>query len=260
MELSRMEAMIERTLSVGSRSRPFASTRGRIPPFSRLRGFTLIEVLMSVVLMGIGIALALPSYRDMVEKRQVTNGAEQLASFINSAQGVAMKTNRFVKVSWDHVTDDEWCVGAAVVGDPDADPCDCTGADESATACEIDGQDFILNQAHAGNRDLMQDIGSEDTGSYTFDPIRGFSPDLTDTLTFAMHSPSGDFRLNLVVNQTGRVLLCSDDASHAVPGYAVCNVAQVADSPETPIGIDDPIIIEEPGPIEEPTPLPEMIK
>jgi len=251
--------MIERTLSAGSQSRPYASERGRIPLFCRDRGFTLVEVLMSVVLMGIGVALALPSYRDMVEKRQVTNGAEQVASFINSAQGVAMKTNRFVKVSWDHVDDGEWCIGATVVGNLGDDPCDCTGADESATACAIDGQEFVLNQSSANDRDLMHDIGSEDTGSYTFDPVRGFSPDLAETLTFAMRSPSGDFRLNLVVNRVGRVLLCSDDASHAVPGYAVCNVAQVADSPETPVGIDDPIIIEEPGPIEEPTPLPEII-
>jgi Tfp pilus assembly protein FimT len=213
---------------------------------------------MSVTLMAIGVALALPSYRDMVEKRQVTNGAEQLASFINSAQGVAMKTNRFVKVGWDHVDNDEWCVGASVVANVGDDPCDCTGADESAAACQIDGQDFVLNQTHAGNRDLMQDIGSEDTGSYTFDPIRGFSPDLTNELTFAMRSPSGDFRLNLVVNQAGRVLLCSDDASHSVPGYAVCNVTQLADAPDGPIGIDDPIIGEEP--IEGPTPLPEIIK
>ncbi len=84
--------MIDRTLSVGSSSRPAASPRGHFPRVSRCRGFTLVEVLMSVVLMGIGVALALPSYRDMVEKRQVTNGAEQVASFVNSAQGVSMKT------------------------------------------------------------------------------------------------------------------------------------------------------------------------
>jgi hypothetical protein len=111
---------------------------------------------MSVVLMGIGVALALPSYRDMVEKRQVTNGAEQLASFINSAQGVAMKTNRFVKVSWDHVDNGEWCVGATAVANLDDGPCDCTGDDVSAPSCAIDGQDFLLNQASASNRDLMQ--------------------------------------------------------------------------------------------------------
>ena len=37
-----------------------------------------------------------------------------------------------------------------------------------------------------------------------------------------LRSPSGDFRLNLMVNSSGRVVLCSDDSSHAVPGYAVC--------------------------------------
>jgi type IV fimbrial biogenesis protein FimT len=251
--------MIERTLSVGSRSRPVASERGRTPPIFRCRGFTLVEVLMSVVLMAIGVALALPSYRDMVEKRQVTNGAEQLASFINSAQGVAMRTNRLIKVSWDHVDNNEWCVGATAVANLDDAPCDCTGADDSAPTCAIDGQDFLLNQASASNRDLMQDIGSEGTGSYTFDPIRGFSPDLAGNLTFAMRSPSGDFRLNLVVNEVGRVLLCSEDASHAIPGYAVCNGTEVAESPVAPIGIDDPVIGEEPGPIEQPDPLPEEV-
>ena len=214
--------MIDRTLSVGSPSRPAASPRGRFPRVSRYRGFTLVEVLMSVVLMGIGIALALPSYRDMVEKRQVTNGAEQVASFINSAQGVAMKTNRFVKVSWDHVDDDEWCVGATIVDDVGDDPCDCTGDDGDAPACEIDGQALVLNQSHASDRDLMKDIGGEDTGSYTFDPVRGFSPDLAEDLTFSMRSPSDDFRINLMVNQTGRVILCSGDSSHAVPGYQSC--------------------------------------
>ena len=37
-----------------------------------------------------------------------------------------------------------------------------------------------------------------------------------------LRSQSGDFRLNLMVNNTGRVTLCSADSAHAVPGYAVC--------------------------------------
>ena len=40
-----------------------------------------------------------------------------------------------------------------------------------------------------------------------------------------LRSRSGEFRLNLVVNNTGRVTLCSDDAAHSVPGYPVCPVA-----------------------------------
>jgi hypothetical protein len=37
-----------------------------------------------------------------------------------------------------------------------------------------------------------------------------------------LRSQNEAFRLNLVVNRTGRVILCSASASHAVPGYAVC--------------------------------------
>jgi prepilin-type N-terminal cleavage/methylation domain-containing protein len=74
-----MKIMTKTTLSVRSKH--------NTQYCSRHRGFTLVEIMMSLALMAIGIALAIPSYRDMVEKRQVTNGAEQLSSFINTAQG-----------------------------------------------------------------------------------------------------------------------------------------------------------------------------
>ena len=201
--------MIRRTLS--------ARSRGTTPDCSRHRGFSLVEVLMSLVLIGIGLALALPSYRDMVEKRQVTNGAEQLASFINTTQGVAMKTNQVVTVSYERTEDDIWCVGAT----EGTDPCDCTGEDPSA-ACEIGSQPFILNNGHAADRDLVRAMGASDSGSYSFDPVRGFAPDLNGNLTMELRSPSDDFRLNLLVNSTGRVILCSDDSAHSVPGYQEC--------------------------------------
>ena len=88
-----------------------ARSKGKTLFISRHRGFSLVEVMMSIVLIAIGTALALPSYRDMVEKRQVTNGAEQLASFINAAQGAAMKTNDEIWISWSRTADNDWCIG-----------------------------------------------------------------------------------------------------------------------------------------------------
>ena len=156
----------------------------------------------------------------MVEKRQVTNGAEQLASFINSAQGAAMKTNRVVTVSWSHTDAKDWCIGAVA----SEDACDCTVTNTAAeNYCQIASQDFILNNSIAAERDLMHDMTGD--GSYAFDPIRGLFVDLDDALALELRSQSGDFRLNLVVNSTGRITLCSDDASHAVPGYEVCEAA-----------------------------------
>jgi prepilin-type N-terminal cleavage/methylation domain-containing protein len=243
-----MEAMIRRTLSLGPTGHSLESPlSGRPHAVSRHSGFSLIEVMMSLVLMGIGMALALPSYRDMVEKRQVTNGAEQLASFINTVQGVAMKTNQVVTVSYSQTDADDWCVGA-VSG---ATPCDCTVTDSTeAGFCQIASQPFVMNNEHAANRDLVHAVTGD--GAYAFDPIRGLFLDLDDSLTMELRSQNQDFRLNVVVNNTGRVSLCSSSSDHAVPGYAICNAPQVEVEPESPI--------EGTGPIEEPTPLPEVIE
>jgi len=204
-----MEAMIRRTLNTGP--------LGHSPRFTHCQGFSLVELMMSILLLAIGMALALPSYRDMVEKRQVTNGAEQVASFINVAQGVAMKTNQVVTVSYARTDDDDWCIGA-VSGDT---ACDCTVTDTSATNyCQIATQPFILNNTHASDRELVHSVTGD--GAYAFDPIRGLFVDLDDSLQMELRSPSDQFRLNVMVNNTGRVILCSNSSDHAIPGYQVC--------------------------------------
>jgi len=184
---------------------------------SRQRGFTLIELMMSVVLLAIGAALAIPSYRDMVEKRQLTNAAEQITAFINATQGISTRTNQIVTVSYTRNGDDDWCIGAAM-GDT---ACDCEEDDPAATNfCQIDSQAYVVNQSVSNGSNLMHNIGGSD--SYSFDPIRGIFTDMADSLTLEMRSPSGDFRLNLEVVPSGKVILCSDDSSHAIPGYEVC--------------------------------------
>ena len=212
-----------------------ARSKGRNLYLSRHRGFSLVEVMMSIVLIAIGTALALPSYRDMVEKRQVTNGAEQLASFINSAQGAAMKTNDEIWVSWNRVGANDWCIGA----NSDAF-CDCT----QDNACLIGGQEFVLDNTHASAQVKMEPIvGGGDDSAYAFDPVRGLMRDLNDSLAVEMRSQSGDFRLSMMVNTTGRVILCSPDSGYAVPGYALCPQPAVDDGSGDPI-FGEPIYID----------------
>jgi len=213
-----MENMVDKSLC--------ARRTGGLPHLSRHRGFSLVEIMMSIVLIAIGTTLALPSFRDMVEKRQVTNGIEQIASLVNAAQGAAMKSNEEVWVSWSRTGANEWCIGANLESS-----CDCT----QANACQVNGQDFVIDASHASPQILMQSIGGGgDDAAYAFDPIRGLMADLTDSLALEMRSQSGDFRLSLMVNTTGRVILCSPDSEHAVPGYALC--------PVQAIDLGDPIV------------------
>jgi type IV fimbrial biogenesis protein FimT len=238
--------------SSGSPSHSFFFSRTTPNPTqaSRNRGFSVVELLMTVLLVAIGTAVALPSYRDMVEKRQVTNAAEQLTTLINSAQGAAMKTNRTVTVSYLHTDGDEWCVGA-VAGET-ACTCDQDDPDED-DFCQIGSQPFLIDASHTGGLNLMHGITGD--GAYAFDPIRGLFRDLDDSLTMQLRSASGDFRLNVLVNNTGRVTICSANESHAVPGYGICGGGglEVDPIPPEPEPLPGPL----PGP--EPVPLPEPL-
>lgn len=187
------------------------------PAPTRSAGFSMIETMMSLILLAVGMALAVPSYREMVEKRQITYGAEQLMSFVNSAQSEAIKQNQVLTVAYAFSSEDDWCVGA-VLG---AAACDCTQTSSSAPDyCAIDSSPWIIDNSHAGNRNLVHTM--EGDGAYSFDPVRGLLTDLADELVVEMRSDSGDYRLQLMVSATGQVILCSGDSSHAVPGYPAC--------------------------------------
>lgn len=187
------------------------------------RGFSIIELMMSIVLLAIGMALALPSYREMVEKRQITYGAEQLTAFLNAAQSESIKRNEMLTVSYQRTANNNWCAGATL----GAAACDCTEVNTTAADyCAIDSVPWVMNNTHAGDHELVTVMNGD--GAYTFDPVRGLMTNLNDTVEIEMRSNSDAYRLNLTVAATGQVTLCSDSDSHRVPGFKVCP-APVAD-------------------------------
>jgi type IV fimbrial biogenesis protein FimT len=188
-------------------------------PRSRQTGFTLIEIMMSIVLLAIGTALSLPSYREMVEKRQLTQGAEQILAFVNSAQMEAMKQNSVVTVSYSYTADNNWCFGATL----GAAACDCNETTSTETDfCAIDAAPRVINNDNTGNLNLVKSITGTGDGAYSFDPIRGILTDLDDSLAVEMSSNNQNYQLNLTVSKTGQAILCSKDSSHKVPGYGIC--------------------------------------
>lgn len=185
-------------------------------------GFTVVELMVSIALLAISAALALPSYRDMIEKRQLTHGAEQLTAFINSAQSEATKLNQIVTVSYARSDDQNWCAGVNV----GATPCDCNQTSiTAADFCAVNGAPRLISDAVAGDMLLLKSMTGDagDDSAYSYDPVRGLLVNLDDALNIEMHSQSSKFQLEMRVSRTGQTEVCSKNSGHSIPGYVVCS-------------------------------------
>jgi prepilin-type N-terminal cleavage/methylation domain-containing protein len=208
--------------------------------FSRHQGFTIIELMVVIAIVAVITAFALPSYRTLIEKRQVTSGAEQISAFLSAAQMEAIKRNEQIAI-WRDLAEE--CMGFYSY-DP-ANPrndCDCTLNDPDATdACAIDELGdgamglHVLNksQLNSNSNPLNKpfqitaiNLGGGDE-LVIFDPVRGMLvPDdrVLMPLEVKLLSKHETYALNVQLAATGRVTVCSDMtvADIKVPSYDEC--------------------------------------
>lgn len=209
----------------------------------RVRGFTLVELMITIVIVAIGVALAVPTWTFFVEKREVTAAAEEFANFITFARSEAVKRNEEVFVSWyspgGHNAN--WCVGLSL-----EDDCDCReGTWSESDFCTLDDthtaaspHNVFTQTNFAGASDEMLHMNSQTrVDSFSFDPIRGILSNVSTNLAteiaadddiFYLHSSSGSggtryFEVQIRLNLTGRIEMCTDDDRQSViGGYPVC--------------------------------------
>lgn len=85
-------------LTCQSRLTPaFIAARGR-------RGFTLIELVVTITLLGILVALSLPTFTAWIRNSQVRTVAEALQNGVRTAQAEAVRRNRQVVLSFTNAT------------------------------------------------------------------------------------------------------------------------------------------------------------
>lgn len=202
--------------------------------FSIKRGFSAIELMITIGVVVIIASLALPSYGTLKEKRRVTGGAEQIAEFLSSAKMEAIKRNERIAI-WRDV--DNQCMGYfSLAVDAERTNCDCMLlVPDGVNACAIDDfRDGSRMSLHVINNSVLDkpvdiyaiDLGGEDE-LVVFDPVSGMLVD-DDTvfmpLEVKLMSYDEAYALNVRLSATGRAIICSDpDAGElAVPGYHAC--------------------------------------
>ena len=201
------------------------------------RGFTIIELMIVIVIVAIGVALAIPSFRDLIERKAVGGAAEAAYEQLQIARSHALKRSKAILVDFYpgvDSTDTNWAVGITdKMAGCDAE--DTSGSD----LCTIDYDNDagttdpivmrIMGSNHknitmsqvTGFADPAVFSGACDTASPTneqacFDFVRGLAR--TGEYNFA----SSKYTLQVQVNQLGHVKVCVPGSVPKVVGYDDC--------------------------------------
>lgn len=86
----------------------------------KMRGLTLMELMVTVVIMAILLVLAVPSFNAFLARGRLSGAAEGLAQDLQLAKSEALRSNADVTISFSPVG--AWCYGTVV----STTACDCT--------------------------------------------------------------------------------------------------------------------------------------
>ena len=194
---------------------------------TRPHGFTLIELIITLVILVIIVALAAPSFVDTLDRRRVINATQALTTQIQQARSLAITRNTAVTLVIGGTVGSpsaQWCFGLTT-----APPCNCSvTAAGAAGACLVDLPDLGETQLIRSDESSFPGVVLASLEStplqLTFEPTRGLPVNWTlDSIgnsDFTFESPRG-LQTLIGVSRLGRITTCSPSGS-MLGGIAPC--------------------------------------
>lgn len=164
------------------------------------KGFTLVELMVVIAVLAILAAVAVPSYRDLMDNYRVRQAGEDVISLISNARSGAVKLHREVRVSFAG-TGANWCAGAVAAAEPAggalagvATPCNCS---TNSPACLVGTEAMTIPVGkHPG---VVMGAGSP----LVFNGANGIVVGLTGG-TVTLDSPLNKFTATVTVTPLGQ--------------------------------------------------------
>lgn len=186
-----------------------------------LRGVTLVEAMVAVAVLGIVLAVAVPSLLDMVHRRRIEGVANELASDLALMKVVSATQGQVNKLVYLQVGTGQAGMSASCysmfVGDPGMEAvCDCMKPPGGACKSDDDEGLEVKTVKISGNSGIGLTIAGTRGLAY-LDKGRDITPEPL-RITVQGATGRGALRVNLV--KGGLVGICSPSGNFS--GYPVC--------------------------------------
>lgn len=187
-------------------------------------GFTLVELMITLAVLAVLIALAAPSFGDSIERARLKGAADEIVNLVNEARASAMKRNRDVSLTL-LGTGSAWCMGASESGTPAvgqplpaAAPCNCLSA---PGACLVEGKELVVDGGGLAPAGQVPSIDADDI-AVVFDRKRGTLVTFNQAGNVILTSASTTYQVRVDVSPLGHATACVPTGKPAFGGYSTC--------------------------------------
>lgn len=176
-----------------------------------IKGLTLIEVLITILVISILAGVAGPSFMDSFDRRKAASAAEDLYSYIQLARSESLTRSVETNITFDVSGTTSWAFGIS-----EGTSCNLASTTNSDAACVLniddgDGDDtdrsddnVVFKVSSTDHKDITMTLDKPD--SIVFDPVRGTT---TETRNIKFTSVGKD--ITVQIGLLGNVRICSDD-------------------------------------------------
>lgn len=171
-------------------------------------GFTLIELLVTLAVLAIGLAIAVPSFMDMIAKNRIIGVTNALIADMQLARQEAIKRGHMVSISfrWRRIegnanTTDSWCYGFG------QNSMHCRCEEDVPTGCEVGTGANAFSKIVRIN-DIEATVLSATETAVDFNPRRGSAISLQERI-LTLRAQGSKYIVDLKVSPLGSVSACS---------------------------------------------------
>lgn len=197
------------------------TARGLHHGAKRHQGLGLIELLIGVTVLGVLMAVAVPSLNNLIERRRVAAVASELSSMFNYAKTESGVIGDRVLLHLE--PDPRGQMSCAVVSlNGPYDPCRCYNP--PAQVCggfpERSLRLFQLPKSDNVSFEATASQWNPNTSAYVIGFARNGKPNVVRGLALTVTGRTTNAQLRVEYNDAGRIRVCSPN--HSVSGYPTC--------------------------------------